>query len=127
MGINKRYLAAFFTFLTIEIIIALFIRDNIIRPYVGDILVVILLYTFIKSFIKKPIKFLPLYIFIFSVMVEILQYINIVEILNIQDNKVLSTIVGSTFDIKDIFCYLVGCVILIIWEVHFIDKTCFGD
>ncbi|AUG57571.1 ribosomal maturation YjgA family protein [Acetivibrio saccincola] len=127
MGINKRYLAAFFIFLTIEIIIALFIRDNIIRPYVGDILVVILLYTFIKSFIRKPIKFLPLYIFIFSVMVEILQYLNIVEILNIQGNKVLSTIVGATFDIKDIFCYLVGCIILIIWEVHFIDKTCFGD
>ena len=117
MGINKKYLIAFFIFLIIEVIIALFIRDNIIRPYVGDILVVILLYTFIKSFVKKPIKFLPLYIFIFSVMVEILQYFNVVKILNVQDNKVLSTIIGATFDIKDILCYLIGCIILMVWEV----------
>ena len=64
MGINKRYLAAFFTFLTIEIIIALFIRDNIIRPYVG-IYWLLFCYTPYKIFLKSQKNFLPLYILSF--------------------------------------------------------------
>ncbi|TYQ16429.1 UNVERIFIED_CONTAM: uncharacterized protein DUF2809 [Acetivibrio alkalicellulosi] len=116
MKINKRYLIIFFILLIIEIIIALFVRDKIIRPYVGDILVVILIYTLIRTFAKKTIKFLPIYIFIFALTVELLQYFNIVEVLNLQSNKVLSTIIGTTFDVKDILCYFIGTVIIIIWE-----------
>ncbi|WP_313805618.1 DUF2809 domain-containing protein [Flavobacterium sp.] len=35
-----------------EVLIAVCIRDNFIRPYLGDVLVVILLYCFLKSFVK---------------------------------------------------------------------------
>ncbi len=116
MKINKRYLLVFIVLLIIEVIIALFVRDTIIRPYIGDILVVILMYTFIRGFIKKPIKYLPVYLFIFAFAVEIAQYFRIIDILNLHDNKLAATIVGTSFDIKDILCYLVGTIVLIIWE-----------
>lgn len=93
-----------------------FVNDSLIRPYAGDILVVILMYTFIKAFVKKHIGFLPLYLFAFASAVEFAQYYNIVNVLHLQDNKVISTIIGSSFDIKDICCYLIATVVLAMWE-----------
>ncbi|QNU65470.1 DUF2809 domain-containing protein [Ruminiclostridium herbifermentans] len=116
MKINKKYLFAFICLLIIEIIIALFVHDKIIRPYFGDFLVVILLYTMIRAFIGKPIKHLPLYIFLFAFVVEMAQYFRIIDILNLRDNKFAATIMGTSFDIKDILCYLAGTIALIIWE-----------
>lgn len=113
---NIKYLIFFiFTFL-IEVIIALFINDKIIRPYIGDILVIVLMYSFIKIFVKKEIRILPMYLFVFATSVEITQYFNILRILGLENNRIISIILGSTFDIKDVLCYLAGTIILIIWE-----------
>ncbi|MGL5821079.1 MAG: DUF2809 domain-containing protein, partial [Sarcina sp.] len=73
LKLNHKYLLAFIVLLSIEVFIALFVKDNFIRPYVGDILVVVVLYVFIKSFISK-VKNLPIYIFLFAFFIEILQY-----------------------------------------------------
>jgi uncharacterized membrane protein len=62
MRLHKRYLAAFFLLLATEIFIALFVHDKIFRPYVGDILVVILLYALVRSFSGR-IRFLPASLF----------------------------------------------------------------
>ncbi|KPU44743.1 hypothetical protein OXPF_18290 [Oxobacter pfennigii] len=115
---NFKYILAFLILLMIEVIIALFVKDNFIRPYAGDILVVILMYTFIKGIVKKPIHFLPIYLFIFSALIEAAQYFRIVDILGLRDNKLISTIMGTSFDIKDIMCYLAAAVILILWEAY---------
>lgn len=114
--ISKNYMLSFFIILIIEIFIALFVHDAIIRPYVGDILVVILMYTFIRGLVRKPIKFLPVYLFLFASAVELAQYFRIVELMNLQHNKVISIIIGTSFDIKDILCYLVAAVGLVIWD-----------
>ena len=109
------YLLLTLLLLGIEILIALFVNDKIIRPYVGDILVVILMYCFIRIIIPTKVRLLPLYIFIFACFIEFMQYIRIVEILGLSDNKILSTIIGTSFDWKDIICYGVGCLILFIF------------
>ncbi|XZH19983.1 DUF2809 domain-containing protein [Clostridium perfringens] len=117
MKINKRYLATFFILLIIEVFIALFVNDNFIRPYIGDVLVVIVIYTFIRGIIGRKIKNLPIYIFLFGVLVEVLQYFRIVEILHLQNNRFFTILIGTSFDVKDIMCYFVGTLILIFWEV----------
>lgn len=114
--INKKYIIYFLITLVIEICIALFVHDKIVRPYIGDVLVVVLIYLFIKIFLKESNKLLPVYIFIFSGLVEILQYFNIVELLGLSNNRFLSTLIGTTFDVKDILCYLIGCIILYICQ-----------
>lgn len=116
MKINFKYLKAFIIVFFIEVFIALFIHDRIIRPYIGDILVIVLLYTLVKSFCKREIKLLPVYLFVFAAFVEVMQIFNIVKVLGLENNKVLSIIIGSTFDIKDILCYLAGSIILLIWD-----------
>jgi hypothetical protein len=103
------YAMAFFAVLGIEIFIGLRVRDNFVRPYVGDVLVVILIYFFVRIFLPNGLRLLPLYIFLFASAVEALQYINVVRILGIQDNVFLATVIGASFSWPDILCYAVGC------------------
>ena len=101
----------------VELFIALFVRDRFIRPYVGDMLVVVLVYTCVRVLFPEKPRLLPLYVFLFAAGVEALQGIRIVELLGLQDNRFFSVLIGTTFDRKDIVCYGVGCVMLGLWEV----------
>lgn len=110
------YLAATIILLIVEVLIALYVHDDFIRPYVGDAIVVIVIYTFVRILIPEKGRLLPLYIFLFAVVVEILQGIHIVNILGVADNRFLRTLIGDSFDIKDILCYGVGCILLWLYE-----------
>lgn len=103
-------------FLT-EVFIALCVQDNFIRPYVGDMLVVVLLYTFLRIFFTGKPRLLPLYVFLFATMIEGLQAVNIVGLLGLSNNRFFSVLIGTTFDWKDIACYGAGCVLCGLWEV----------
>ena len=81
-----------FLFLT-EVYIALFVKDNFVRPFVGDMLVTLLLGCLVRTFIPDRVKLLPLYVFVFSVFVEIMQYIDIVKLVGLEDNAFISVIV----------------------------------
>lgn len=120
-----QYLLCFILLLMIEICIAVYVHDQFIRPYIGDILVVVVIYCFIRIFFPKGIKGLPVDIFLFAVVVEVLQYIHIAEILakiGMPDNIILQTAIGATFDMKDIICYGVGCILLLGYEKIFFEK-----
>ena len=98
-------------------LIAIYVHDAFVRPYIGDVLVVVVIYTFIRIFVPERCKLLPLYVFIFAALVEALQMFHIVEALGWQKNRFLSILVGSVFDWKDILCYAVGCILLGVYEV----------
>lgn len=115
-GKRLAYIIAFLVFFIIELMIALYVRDRFIRPYIGDMLVVILVYCFVRIFIPDHYRLMPLYVFIFACFIEGLQYLNIVEVLGLEQNRIMRTVIGSVFDWKDIFCYGTGCVILGIYE-----------
>ncbi|MBQ8632951.1 MAG: DUF2809 domain-containing protein [Lachnospiraceae bacterium] len=116
---NKRtaYLLAALLVFLLELFIALFVRDAFIRPYVGDMLVVVLVYTCVRVLLPEKPRLLPLYVFLFAAGVEALQGMGIVELLGLQDNRFFSVLIGTTFDWKDIVCYGVGCAMLGLWEV----------
>lgn len=111
------YFGAFIILMIVEVYIAIFIRDNFFRPYVGDILAVIVLYFFVRTIRPKGFKWLLIYIFLFSVCIEITQYFQLVQLLGMTNNRVISIILGGTFDWSDILCYGIGCVI--VWGARF--------
>lgn len=115
-----RYAIVFITLVIVEVLIALFVHDTFIRPYVGDVLVVVVLYTAVRVVIPEGCKMLPLYIFIFAAGVEGLQYINLVQILGLGDNTFFRVLIGSVFDVKDIVCYGIGCIGLGIYEWRYL-------
>lgn len=104
-------IAAFILLIT-EVYIALFVHDAFIRPYLGDVLVVVVVYMFVRIFIPEKKFLLPLYVFLFAVGVEALQYFRIVEWLGLEEYKFFRVLLGSVFDLKDILCYAAGCIIL---------------
>lgn len=118
VGTGKKrllYLAAFLLLTALEVIIAVFVRDRIIRPYGGDVIVVWVIYCFLRIFVPQRHRLLPLWVFLFSVFTELMQYINIVDILAIE-SRLLATLIGSTFSLADIGCYAAGCAVLAAFE-----------
>lgn len=125
---NKRIAYAFVTvvLIIIEVLIALYVHDRFVRPYLGDVLVVVVLYTFVRIWIPEKGKLMPLWIFVFAAGVELLQYFKIVEILGLADNTFFRILIGSVFDVKDIVCYAAGCMLLGIYEI-LMRKNVFGN
>ena len=111
------YLLAFTVLLITEVLIALYVHDNIVRPYIGDVIVVILIYCAIRVVFPTGVKLLPLYVFLFALTVEILQYFDFVTLLGLNDITVLRIALGSTFSFPDIVCYAVGCTLVYITEL----------
>ena len=77
------YIISFLVIFCIEVFIALYIRDSFIRPYMGDALVVVLVYSFVRIFIPTGVPRLSFYVFLFACFVEVLQYFQLVETLGI--------------------------------------------
>ena len=111
-----KYLIAFIILLCIEILIAICVHDTFIRPYVGDLLVVVVLYCIVKVIIPDKYRLIPFWIFVFAAFIECLQYLKWCERLGIENNAFLRILMGATFDWKDIVCYGIGCILLGIYE-----------
>ena len=111
---NKRsfYLAMTVFWLAVEVVIACYVHDRFIRPYVGDVLVVVVVYCFVRIWVPQGVRLLPLYVFLFAAGVEVLQYFHLVELLGVGNNTFLRVVLGSVFDLKYILCYGIGCVFL---------------
>ena len=116
---DKKYFLYFLGLLIVEILIALFVENPMIRGSVGDVLVVILIYCFIQAFFQINKKKTIIGVGIFALLVEISQAFQVVEKLNLQDNKFFSTVLGTTFDLNDIWAYLAGCAV--VWMLEFYD------
>ena len=104
------FLAAAGMILAVEIYIAVCVNGGFVRHYLGDVLVVILLYAFARTAFRTPPSNLALKIFAFATALEIVQYLGVVEILGIE-NKILKVMIAGTFDFADLLCYAVGCVL----------------
>ncbi len=108
LSFNKHYFLLTIIFLAIEIGIALYLHDAIIRPYVGDVLVVILIYCFVKSFLNVSVSKAAIGVLLFAFLIETLQYVAIVEKLRLQDNRLARTVIGTSFSWEDILAYIFG-------------------
>lgn len=104
------YATIFLLLFATEVIIALFVKDDFIRPYGGDILVTVLLCALVRIFVPEKLKLLPLYVFAFSIVVELAQYVDIVGILGLSDIAFFRIIIGTSFSFIDILCYGIGCL-----------------
>ena len=113
----------FLAILATEVFIALYIRDDFIRPYVGDMLVTVLICCFVRLFIPEKFRFVPLFVFLFSALVETGQYFDFVKLLGLDNNVLISTLLGRTFSVADIICYGIGCAIFALLD-YFFKRKC---
>ena len=104
------YFLIFCSLMAVEVCIALFVHDSFIRPYVGDMLVTLLLCCMARVAVPEKMRLLPLYVLLFAACVEIGQYFDVVALLGLEDNRLISIALGRTFSWLDLVCYAVGCV-----------------
>jgi len=110
---KPKYLLLTILIFLVEVLIATVLKNNFfIRAYLGDVIVVILLYTFVKSFFTVNDTKLILGIFAFSCVVEFAQYFNIAEKLGFQPGSLMYIVIGNSFSWVDIACYAAGCLLL---------------
>lgn len=105
---RKGYFTVFLGLFLIEILIARFVNDAFIRPYLGDFLVVILIYSFLMSISSiSVLKGLAL-VLAFAFSIEFLQLVDIVHLLQQQPSRLLTIILGSSFSGWDLLAYSLG-------------------
>lgn len=109
------FIIAVLLFIT-EVLIALFINDHFIRPYLGDVFVVILIYCSIRAFFNTSVTKTALGVLAFSFFIELLQYFNIVQVLGLQHNRLARIVIGTSFAWEDLVAYTAGIVIVILVE-----------
>jgi len=114
---NRNYFIIASIILVIEVIIALFLNDKFIRPYFGDVLVVILIYCGIMTFVNCSYWVVATIAILFSFTVETLQYFNIIDKFGLQNNKIAQAVIGTSFSWKDLVCYSTGIIVVIIIEI----------
>ena len=116
------FLSLFIFLFVIEVLIALFFHDDFVRPYVGDMIVTVLVWSFARIVFPDKLKLMSLYVMIFATLIEVGQYFNYVELLGVQDNPLLVTVMGTSFAWADIACYAVGCVIAAVADYFLFRK-----
>ncbi len=98
---------------TIEILIAKYLHDRIIRPYVGDVLVVMLIYCFVRSFFRFPVLPTAIATLLFAFLIETLQYFNIVHLLGLEKYYLARVVIGTSFEWIDLIAYTIGTLIIL--------------
>lgn len=103
--------------LGIEILIALYVRDQLVRPFLGDTLVIILLYSFVLfwfSVFQLDVSKLKvaLYVLLFAFLVEFAQWVHILDILDLRKFKIARIVLGTSYDWRDLIAYVAGFLTL---------------
>jgi hypothetical protein len=120
---RPRYFILTIALFVTEICIAKFFHDGFIRNSLGDFLVVILIYCFIRSFFNLSVLSTSIFVLLFSYAIEILQYFKIVEKLGLQNSKIARTVIGTSFEWTDILAYTLGIGLVLLIEKLCITKT----
>lgn len=112
--LSKRELALSVVLLLILVFIALFVRDRFIRPFMGDVLVVIWMYLTLAAFIRASRFKLATAVLGFACALEVGQYFELVHRLGVAHIPVVRVILGATFDWLDLLAYALGWLVVVL-------------
>jgi hypothetical protein len=110
------YALAALAIFIIEVLIALFISDGFVRPYIGDALAVMLVYTALRAVTRIGVKPATAIALAIAVVVELGQLAGLLDMLDLRDNRLAATLLGGAFDLADLVAYAAGGVIVLAAE-----------
>ena len=120
----KYFLITILIFVTEVLIATVFKNIFCLRAFILDVLVVILIYTFILSFLKIQNKTKLIFgIFAFSVFIEILQYFKTADLLGFKEGSWQHIVLGNSFSWIDILCYAAGCLLIFFVELRLLNSN----
>lgn len=99
----------------VEVLIARFHFHPFVRGFVGDVLVILLLYHLVLSFFTMASERVIIGILVFAFGVELLQLAGISEAFE-NTPTVIKIITGTTFDPWDLVAYCCGGIVLFAFQ-----------
>lgn len=113
MTFRPGYAVAAALLFAVEVLIALFVKDRFVRPYLGDVLAVILVFMAIRAvFAVGPWTAAAVALCV-AVVIELGQLIGILHILGLAHHQWLRVILGTGFDVRDLLAYAIGALIAV--------------
>jgi hypothetical protein len=113
---HPRYaLAALLVFL-LEVAIALWVRDQLIRPHLGDSLAVVLVYCVLRTSTRLRVVSAVLAALAVAFMIETVQFFGLVEATGLANSIVAPVLLGMSFDPQDLLAYVLGGLVIIMFE-----------
>ncbi|WP_432453964.1 DUF2809 domain-containing protein [Agarivorans sp. QJM3NY_29] len=104
--------------LIVLIVIACYVRDDFIRPTLGDVFVVVWLHYLLASIVNVSSKITAAAAVLIAYLIEMGQYLQINQWLNIAPSSVLHIILGATFDGMDLLAYLIGGMLCLLIDIE---------
>jgi hypothetical protein len=110
------YLAVAIVLFAIETLIALYVRDDFIRPYVGDVLAVALVYAALRAVTALGVYQALALTLAIALTIELSQALNLLGALGLGANPIARTVLGGVFDWADLAAYAAGAAIILVIE-----------
>jgi hypothetical protein len=113
---RKIYVTAAVLLFILEVVIERYVHDAFVRPYLGDFLVVLLLYASLLSVSQLKVFTAAILSLFCSYAIEITQYIHLITVLGLEDNKPARIILGTSFSWWDLWMYTLGILFVLVLE-----------
>jgi hypothetical protein len=105
---RKAYAVAAIFLFVVEVVIALFVRDRFVRPYLGDVLAVMLVYAVLRAATPLGVASALGFALGIALVIEVAQAFNLLGALGLADNQFARVVLGGAFDMLDMAAYLAG-------------------
>ena len=97
-------------------LIAIFVHDAFIRPYIGDVLAVILVYCALRAVTPLSLWRAVMLTLAIALAIELAQLFNFLDALGLRSNRVAATVLGGSFDWLDLTAYAAGAALILAAE-----------
>ncbi|MFN8613031.1 MAG: DUF2809 domain-containing protein [Vulcanimicrobiota bacterium] len=109
---RRNYALATLVLLAVEIFIALKVHDQLVRPFLGDALVVVLIYCAAQTLLLRPPRPMALACLLFAFTIEVLQAFDFAHYVGADQHRWLSVLLGRTFSWWDFVAYTAGYLLI---------------
>ena len=114
MSMRVKYIIILAVIIAAEVMIALFVHDGFVRPYLGDVIVVWAVYCLIQAVTggRGNHYITAAGVMLFAFAVEFLQKIHIADILHLGGIKFFRVLIGTNYSPADLICYAAGTLVM---------------
>jgi hypothetical protein len=123
MRFRPQYLIIAIVLFVVEVVIARgYIPGAFVRNSVGDVLVIALLYFFLRG-VSKATPAVALAVGLAAgLAAEVLQYLHLADLLGLKNGSLLSIVLGNTFSYLDLLMYYIGGILAAWFDVRVLQK-----
>jgi len=114
-------------FVVCILIVILFNDNHFIRGFIGDVIVILLVYFLSKIFYDFHAQKLTTFVLMVAFATEFLQLAKLTTFLGLEHNTLVRLIFGSVFDPYDLFAYTIGAVLVYVIDTRLVRRVVFGN